>query len=150
MLQVNVSTTNGSALQSWPAAQWPRDMANLRKLGLEFVHMGEFAWAFMEPSEGQFDFAWLDRNIARALERGRRIDAVPAMIDDDPFACLGILEKGVVAGPLMAGVAGQDRTAIGEGADGGGAGRVVDRIIRPVIPAVAVRQVIDSAALVHE
>src|ERR1043165_10096353 len=48
--------------EAWPAAQWPRDMANIKKLGLEFVHMGEFAWAFMEPKPDTFDFAWLDRS----------------------------------------------------------------------------------------
>ena len=40
--------------EAWPAEQWPRDMANIRKLGLEFVHLGEFAWAFLEPTEGKF------------------------------------------------------------------------------------------------
>ena len=39
--------------ETWPREQWPRDMANIRKLGLEFVHMGEFAWSFMEPQEGR-------------------------------------------------------------------------------------------------
>jgi beta-galactosidase len=35
--------------EAWPESQWARDMANMRKLGMEFVHMGEFAWAFMNP-----------------------------------------------------------------------------------------------------
>jgi beta-galactosidase len=59
--------------EAWPAEQWPRDMANIKKLGMEFVHMGEFAWAFMEPTEGKFDFAWLDRNIAVAAEQGLKV-----------------------------------------------------------------------------
>ncbi|HUR56456.1 MAG TPA: beta-galactosidase [Opitutaceae bacterium] len=59
--------------EAWPAAQWPRDMANIKKLGLEFVHMGEFAWAFMEPTEGKFDFAWLDRNVQLAHEHGLKV-----------------------------------------------------------------------------
>ena len=59
--------------EAWPAAQWPRDLANIRKLGLEFVHLGEFAWAFMEPSEGRFDFAWLDQNIALAAQNGLKV-----------------------------------------------------------------------------
>src|ERR1019366_1695931 len=29
--------------------------------GINFVRMGEFAWVKMEPQEGHFDFAWLDR-----------------------------------------------------------------------------------------
>jgi beta-galactosidase len=59
--------------EAWPAAQWPRDMANIKKLGLEFVHMGEFAWAFMEPTEGNFDFSWLDRNVQLAHEQGLKV-----------------------------------------------------------------------------
>lgn len=59
--------------EAWPAAQWPRDVANIRKLGFEFVHLGEFAWAFLEPTEGAFDFAWLDRVIALAAEQGLKV-----------------------------------------------------------------------------
>ncbi|HOB32534.1 MAG TPA: beta-galactosidase, partial [Verrucomicrobiota bacterium] len=59
--------------EAWPSNQWARDMANIRKLNFEFVHMGEFAWAFMEPREGRFDFAWLDRNIELAAEQGLKV-----------------------------------------------------------------------------
>ncbi len=59
--------------EAWPAEQWPRDLANMKKLGLEFVHMGEFAWALMEPTEENFDFAWLDRAIALAAAEGLKV-----------------------------------------------------------------------------
>jgi beta-galactosidase len=59
--------------EAWPEAQWARDHANIKRLGLEFVHMGEFAWAFLEPTEGQFDFAWLDRNVQLAHEQGLKV-----------------------------------------------------------------------------
>lgn len=55
--------------EAWPAAQWPRDIANIKKLGLEFIHMGEFAWTFLEPRPDHFDFAWLDEAIALAAEQ---------------------------------------------------------------------------------
>jgi beta-galactosidase len=50
----------------WPADQWARDMANIRKLGFEFIHMGEFAWAVMEPEEGRWDLDWLAQNVRLA------------------------------------------------------------------------------------
>src|ERR1017187_927969 len=59
--------------EAWPSNQWARDIANIKKLNLEFVHMGEFAWAFMEPEEGKFDFAWLDRNIQLCADQGLKV-----------------------------------------------------------------------------
>ncbi len=59
--------------EAWPESQWPRDMANMRKMGMEFVHMGEFAWAFMEPEEGVYQFDWLEKNIALAAQNGLKV-----------------------------------------------------------------------------
>ena len=59
--------------EAWPAAEWPRDIANMKTMGLEFVHMGEFAWAFMEPQEGKFDFAWLDRCVQLCADQGLKV-----------------------------------------------------------------------------
>ena len=35
--------------------------------------MGEFAWAFMEPTEGKFDFGWLERNVQLCAEQGLKV-----------------------------------------------------------------------------
>jgi beta-galactosidase len=59
--------------EAWPESQWARDMANMRKLGMEFVHMGEFAWAFMEPEEGNYQFDWLEKNVALAAQNGMKV-----------------------------------------------------------------------------
>lgn len=59
--------------EHWPESQWERDFANMKKLGFEFVHMGEFAWAFMEPEEDRFDFAWLDRAVALAAKHNLKV-----------------------------------------------------------------------------
>ncbi|HXR47707.1 MAG TPA: beta-galactosidase [Candidatus Limnocylindrales bacterium] len=59
--------------EAWPSNEWARDIANIKKMHLEFVHMGEFAWAFMEPEEGQFDFSWLDRNIELCAQQGLKV-----------------------------------------------------------------------------
>jgi beta-galactosidase len=59
--------------EAWAASQWPRDMANIRKLGMEFVHMGEFAWAFMEPEEGRVTLDWLETNVRLAAEQNLKV-----------------------------------------------------------------------------
>jgi beta-galactosidase len=59
--------------EAWPSNQWARDIANIKKMNLDFVHLGEFAWAFMEPEEGHFDFDWLDRNLQLCAEQGLKV-----------------------------------------------------------------------------
>jgi len=39
------------------------DIKNISNIGFEFIHLAEFSWAKLEPEEGQYDFAWLDRVI---------------------------------------------------------------------------------------
>ena len=59
--------------EHWPEGEWDRDFANIERLGFEFVHMGEFAWAFMEPEEGRFDFAWLDHAVELAARHRLKV-----------------------------------------------------------------------------
>jgi beta-galactosidase len=47
--------------EAWDESQWEKDAAMMQEAGINFVRMGEFAWVKMEPQEGHFDFAWLDR-----------------------------------------------------------------------------------------
>lgn len=47
--------------EHWPENQWERDIKNIADMGFEFVHIAEFAWYKLEPVEGKFDFAWLDK-----------------------------------------------------------------------------------------
>jgi beta-galactosidase len=59
--------------EQWPADQWERDLRNIAALGFEFTHFAEFAWDFLEPSDGTFDFAWLDRAIDLASRNGLKV-----------------------------------------------------------------------------
>jgi len=52
--------------EQWSEDQWERDIENIAGHGFEFIHMSEFAWAQMEPSEGKYDFTWLDKVIELA------------------------------------------------------------------------------------
>ncbi len=47
--------------EHWNLSQWERDIKKISDMGFEFVHLAEFAWFKMEPIEGKFEFAWLDK-----------------------------------------------------------------------------------------
>jgi beta-galactosidase len=52
--------------EQWDEARWERDLSLMQAAGINMVRVAEFAWSRMEPREGQFDFAWLDRAIELA------------------------------------------------------------------------------------
>jgi beta-galactosidase len=47
--------------EAWPEKEWARDMTNIRKLGMEYVHMGEFAWSSWSPKKASLISAGLRR-----------------------------------------------------------------------------------------
>lgn len=59
--------------EQWPREQWERDMKNIKKFGFEFTHFAEFAWTYMEPEEGKYDFKWLDDALAIAEKEGLKV-----------------------------------------------------------------------------
>jgi beta-galactosidase len=60
--------------EQWPRRQWERDFDNIVKLGLQIVHMAEFAWFEMEPRPGEFQFEWMDHCLE--LARRRKLDVI--------------------------------------------------------------------------
>lgn len=59
--------------EQWPSEQWPDDIKKMAEIGFEFTHFGEFAWAFIEPEEGKFDFTWLDKAVELAHQNGVKV-----------------------------------------------------------------------------
>ncbi len=52
--------------EHWDPDLWEKDLRKLSELGFQFTHFAEFAWAKMEPQEGEYDFDWLDEAIELA------------------------------------------------------------------------------------
>lgn len=46
-----------------PESLWEEDARMMVEAGITNVRIAEFAWALMEPSEGKYDFTWLQRSI---------------------------------------------------------------------------------------
>ncbi|MFB6189876.1 MAG: beta-galactosidase [Halapricum sp.] len=46
--------------EHWPRERWETDVAEMADAGIEYVRMGEFSWARLEPERDAFDFEWLE------------------------------------------------------------------------------------------
>jgi beta-galactosidase len=47
--------------EHWPQDRQETDIVLMKKMGLQVVRLAEFSWHKMEPSEGVFDFDWLEQ-----------------------------------------------------------------------------------------
>ncbi len=54
--------------EQWPESRWDEDLRLMEAANIKVVRITEFAWSRMEPSEGHYDFEWLDRAIALAAK----------------------------------------------------------------------------------
>ena len=50
--------------EHWPEERWPEDARLMAEAGFNIVRLAEFAWSKMEPTDGKYDFDWLDRAIS--------------------------------------------------------------------------------------
>ena len=60
--------------EHWDRSLWEKDADLMKETGVKVVRMGEFAWCRFEPTEGKYDFEWLDEMIG--LLAKREIDVV--------------------------------------------------------------------------
>ncbi|HTA93342.1 MAG TPA: beta-galactosidase [Polyangiaceae bacterium] len=47
--------------EQWPPEVWLEDMRLMKLAHVNAMSVGIFSWAALEPSEGRFEFGWLDR-----------------------------------------------------------------------------------------
>ena len=59
--------------EHWPEDIWEEDARQMAELGLTWVRIGEFSWSRLEPSEGQFNFEWLDRAFDTLHRHGLKV-----------------------------------------------------------------------------
>jgi beta-galactosidase len=59
--------------EHWPEDRWAGYARQMRELGLTYVRIAEFAWSRMEPSEGTYEWDWLDRAIESLANEGLKV-----------------------------------------------------------------------------
>lgn len=59
--------------EHWPQSRWQDDAEAMAERGIRVVRIGEFAWSRLEPSEGSYDWAWLDKAISTLGAAGLQV-----------------------------------------------------------------------------
>lgn len=59
--------------EQWAPELWEKDAVLMQETGVAIVRMAEFAWSRMEPTEGNYQFEWLDAAIEVFASRGMEI-----------------------------------------------------------------------------
>ncbi|WEH12548.1 beta-galactosidase [Streptomyces sp. VNUA24] len=60
--------------EQWPEEVWAEDMRLMREAGVTMVSVGIFSWALLEPAQGVYDFARMDRVLDLLHENGVAVD----------------------------------------------------------------------------
>ena len=87
--------------EQWPESQWDADLSLMEAAHIHVVRVGEFAWSTMEPTEGQYNFDWLQRAIDLAAKHhicvvlGTPTAAPPAWLTEKYPETLRVDENGV-------------------------------------------------------
>jgi beta-galactosidase len=59
--------------EHWPRSMWARDLDRIVQAGMNVVRMGEGAWSYWEPREGEYQFDLFDEVIDLCAERRIRV-----------------------------------------------------------------------------
>ena len=61
----------------WPEADLDRDIAEMKRVGINVARIGEFAWSKMEPDEGRISLDFFVRVMDRFHEAGLEVNDLP-------------------------------------------------------------------------
>lgn len=90
--------------------QWPRDirledLELMKEAGVNFLSVGIFSWALLEPAEGSYDFEWLDEVMDNLAANGIKVAlatataAPPAWLVRKHPEILPVTAEGTTLGP---------------------------------------------------
>lgn len=64
--------------EQWPREVWDEDMRLMREAGVTIVSLGIFSWSLLEPSDGEFDFGFVDEAMDLLHAHGIAVDLATA------------------------------------------------------------------------
>ncbi len=59
--------------EQWDESLWESDLDRMLEAGISVIRIGEFAWSKFEPTEGTFTFAFFDRFLDLAQQKGMKV-----------------------------------------------------------------------------
>lgn len=91
--------------EQWPASVRREDLELMKEAGVTFLSVGIFSWALLEPSEGHYEFGWLDEVMDNLAANGIKVAlatataAPPAWLVRKHPEILPVTADGTVLGP---------------------------------------------------
>ena len=91
--------------EQWPTSVRLEDLELMQEAGVNFLSVGIFSWALLEPSEGTYDFGWLDEVLDNLAGIGVKVAlatataAPPAWLVRKHPEILPVTADGTVLGP---------------------------------------------------
>ncbi len=71
--------------EQWPEEVWAEDARLMQEAGVNVVSLAIFSWALLEPREGAYEWAWLDRVVQVLHGAGIAIDMATATASPPPW-----------------------------------------------------------------
>ncbi|HET6968856.1 MAG TPA: beta-galactosidase [Ornithinibacter sp.] len=71
--------------EQWPRAVWDDDVRLMHEAGVSFVTLGVFSWSWLEPTKGEYTFAWLDEVMDLLHHHGIAVDLATATASPPPW-----------------------------------------------------------------
>src|SRR5262245_17285875 len=71
--------------EQWPNDVWREDVRLMRRANVNFVSVGIFSWAWLEPRPGVFEFGWLDEVLGLLKENGIGVNLATATASPPPW-----------------------------------------------------------------
>ena len=71
--------------EQWPREVWHEDVKLMADAGVNLVTVGVFSWALLEPTEGTYQFEWLDEVLDLLHGGGVSVDLATATASPPPW-----------------------------------------------------------------